>query len=157
MMTIRMAGVCLLAAGLVSVAQEEGVVGFKHTLSAGVALTDGNSETLQANAAFLTEGEKAGLGSVRAGLEGNYGESTVDDATDTTVENARAFAGARKTLSPRTYTSLDASVMYDNIAGPASTTGPSWPPAWAPIWSRARPPRSRSKPVRPTFGKRWPA
>jgi len=90
--------------------------GFKHTLSLGVTLTDGNSDTLQANAALVTEGEKEGLGSVRTGIEANYGESTVDGATETTIENARLFANVKKTISPRTFASLDGSLLYDDIA-----------------------------------------
>lgn len=89
---------------------------FKTALSAGLTLTDGNSETLAANVALKTEGEKAGLGSVLAGIEANYGESTVEDVKDTTVENAKAYANAKKTLSPKTFVSLDASALYDDVA-----------------------------------------
>ena len=89
---------------------------FKTALSAGLMLTDGNSETLAANAALKTEGEKPGLGSVLAGIEANYGESTVDDVKDTTVENAKAYANAKKTLSPKTFVSLDVSALYDDVA-----------------------------------------
>jgi putative salt-induced outer membrane protein YdiY len=104
--------------------------GFKTTLSAGVTLTDGNSETLAANAGLVTEGEKKGLGSVIAGMEANYGESTVaSESTDaatgettsadvkqTTVNNAKAYANVKKTLSPRTFASLDGSLVFDDVA-----------------------------------------
>lgn len=99
-----------------TIAQEKPKNGFKSTLSVGVSLTDGNSETLQANAAIITEGEKTGLGSVRAGIEGNYGESTVDDQKDTTVENARVFSNVKKTISTMTFGYMDGSVLYDDIA-----------------------------------------
>jgi putative salt-induced outer membrane protein YdiY len=98
---------------------------FKTSLSVGVTLTDGNSKTMQGNASLITQGEKQGLGSVRAGVEANYGETTVttagtdDVATerrDTTVNNARAFANAKKTISARTFGSLDATVLTDDIA-----------------------------------------
>ena len=106
-----------LVSGLLAVsARAQGTGAFKTTLSGGVTLTDGNSETMQANAALLTEGEKEGLGSVRAGVEANYGETTVDEESDTTVNNARAFANAKKTLSPRTFGSVDASILQDDIA-----------------------------------------
>ena len=85
-------------------------------MNAGLTMTDGNSETLAANASLVTEGEKAQLGSVRAGVEGNYGESTVDGVKDTTVENAKVFANAKKTLTPRTFASLDGTVLYDDVA-----------------------------------------
>jgi len=90
--------------------------GFTTALNAGLTMTDGNSETMAANAGLVTEGEKEGLGSVIAGVEGNYGESTVDDVEETTVENAKAYANVKKTLSPRTFASLDGSVLYDDIA-----------------------------------------
>ncbi len=48
-----------------------------------MTLTDGNSETLGANASLVAEGEKEGLGSVIAGAEVNYGESRLTtEATD---------------------------------------------------------------------------
>ena len=90
--------------------------GFTTTLSAGMTLTDGNSETLAANVSLKTEGEKEGLGSVLAGIEGNYGESTVADVNNTTVENAKGYVNVKKTLSERLFASLDGSVLYDDIA-----------------------------------------
>jgi putative salt-induced outer membrane protein YdiY len=103
---------------------------FKTALNAGLTLTDGNSETLALNVGLETEGEKDGLGSVLAGIEANYGESTIsststDEATgettvsevkETTVENAKAYANVKKTLSPRTFAALDGSVLYDDVA-----------------------------------------
>jgi putative salt-induced outer membrane protein YdiY len=86
------------------------------TVAVGVTLTDGNSETLQANGSIVAEGEKDGLGSVRFGVEGNYGETTVDDADETTVENAKAFGNAKKTLTEKTFAYFDASALYDDIA-----------------------------------------
>jgi putative salt-induced outer membrane protein YdiY len=107
----------LMALGLTAAqAQEEGGGGFKHTMSLGATLTDGNSETLTANASWLSEGEKDQLGSVRLGLEGNYGETTADGVDETTVENAKAFANAKKTLSEKTFVYTDATVTHDEIA-----------------------------------------
>ncbi len=116
MKNVFIAGVCACTMVLGAVAQDKKPDGFKSSLSAGVTMTDGNSETLQGNAAISTEGEKNGLGSVRAGIEANYGESTIDEEKDKTVDNARAFANARKTISPKTYASLDGSVLSDDIA-----------------------------------------
>lgn len=103
--------------------------GFTTALNAGLTLTDGNSETLAANASLVTEGEKQGLGSLRAGVEGNYGESTATrtttaadgtttttDENEKTVNNAKLFANVKKTLSPRTFALLDGSALYDDIA-----------------------------------------
>ncbi len=113
---LLIAGMILTTSHLIAVAQEAKPEGFKSTFSAGLSLTDGNSETLQANASLLTEGEKVGLGSVRAGVEANYGESTVASNKQTTVENVRVFANAKKTVTPRTFASLNGEALYDNIA-----------------------------------------
>jgi putative salt-induced outer membrane protein YdiY len=116
MKNVFIAGVCACTMVLGAVAQDEKPDGFKSSLSAGVTMTDGNSETLQGNAAISTEGEKIGLGSVRAGIEANYGESTVDEEKDKTVDNTRVFANAKKTISPKTFASLDGSVLTDDIS-----------------------------------------
>jgi len=86
------------------------------TLNIGVTMTDGNSETMQANASLVTEGEKEGLGSVRAGAEANYGESSVKGTNSTTINNARLFGNAKKTITARLFGYLDASVLNDDIA-----------------------------------------
>jgi len=109
-------GLCVCAIQYMTMAQEEKAGGFKNTLSVGATLTDGNSETMQANGSLVTEGEKEGLGSVRAGIEGNYGESTVDGEDEKTVENVRIFANVKKTITPLTFASLDGSVLHDDIA-----------------------------------------
>ncbi len=116
MKKIRIVGMCLSLFAIMSVAQEEGDGRLKNTISVGLTLTDGNSETMQANVSLVTAGEKDGLGSVRAGLEAHYGESAVGDRKDTTVENARLFANAKKTISPMTFASLDGALLYDAIA-----------------------------------------
>jgi len=103
----------LLAAGI---AQADGTNQFKTTLSAGATMTDGNSDTKQANASLVTEGEKEGLGSVRAGIEANYGQNTVSNQDNTTVNNARFFANVKKTITPKTFGYLDGSVLHDEIA-----------------------------------------
>ena len=104
--------------------------GWTTALNAGLTMTDGNSETMAANVGLTTEGVKDGLGSVIAGADFNYGESTVsstatDPATgesvvteteETTVENAKAFVSVKKTLSAKTFAYLDGSVLYDDVA-----------------------------------------
>ncbi|HOU21608.1 MAG: DUF481 domain-containing protein [Kiritimatiellae bacterium] len=109
-------------------AQEAKKEGLAMTLNAGLTLTDGNSETMSANAGFLTEGEKEGLGSVLAGIEANYGENTVkttrevdgqtveSESDETTVNNAKAYANVKKTLSPMTYAYLAGDALFDDIA-----------------------------------------
>lgn len=91
---------------------------FTHTFSLGATITDGNSDSRQGNATWLTEGEKEGLGAIRLGAEGNYGESRPADGgqMDKTIENAKAFLNVKKTLSPKTYAYVDATYLYDDIA-----------------------------------------
>ncbi len=108
--------IALASLGLAASAQDEADASFKNTLAAGLTLTDGNSETLQANASLLSVGEKEGLGTIRAGIEANYGESQVADTKETTVDNAKAYFNAKKTLSRVTFSYVDLSVMYDDIA-----------------------------------------
>lgn len=114
----RMLIVCACAWAVAVVQAEEAAkpAAFATKLSAGLTLADGNSESLQANASLISEGEKQGLGSVRAGIEANYGETTKDDVEETTINNARAFVNTRKTLSPLTFGVLDLSVLRDDIA-----------------------------------------
>lgn len=103
----------LLALGINAVRAEDSS---GLSLNAGLTLTDGNSESLRANAGILWEGKKDAFGSVRVGAEGNYGESRVDGTKDTDIENARAFANARKTLSEMTFVALNTSAFYDRLA-----------------------------------------
>ncbi len=105
-----------LAAAQAGLAAEQKA--FTHTFSLGATITDGNSESRQGNATWLTEGAKEGLGAIRLGAEGNYGESRPANggSLDKTIENAKAFVNVKKTLSPMTYAAGDVSYLYDNIA-----------------------------------------
>lgn len=98
---------------------------FKTQLNASLTLTDGNSDTLGVNASIKTEGEKEGLGSVLAGIEGNYAEAETSSTdaegnktkdNEKTVENAKAFFNVKKTLSELTFVGLNAAGEYDDIA-----------------------------------------
>jgi putative salt-induced outer membrane protein YdiY len=106
----------LLALGVVAAAQAEGLSGFETSFNAGLTLTDGNSETLSANSSLITEGEKEGLGSVLAGVEANYGQDKKDGATDRLVNDVKAYANTKKTLSKMTFASVDLSAVHDEIA-----------------------------------------
>lgn len=110
------AGTCLFIAVQAGAAEDEAGNVFRSSLNMGLTLEHGNSETLLVHASFLTRGEQESLGSILAGLEANYGESAVDDYKDTTVENARLFANAKKTITPKTFAFLDGSLLYDDIA-----------------------------------------
>jgi len=115
---IRLSGVVaavLLAAGT-AFGQDEKPA-FAHTFSLGAIITEGNSDTRQGNVNWLTEGEKEPLGSMRVGAAGKYGESrAADEKMDKTIENAKIFANVKKTLSARTFTSMDVTFFYDDIA-----------------------------------------
>lgn len=126
MMVLVLAGATAAsAAGKKKAAEAPEEPAFKTALNVAATMTDGNSDTLGANASLVTEGEKKGLGSILAGIEGNYGETTVKttdsegnvhESDDTTVENAKAYFNAKKTLSELTFAGLNASAEYDDIA-----------------------------------------
>lgn len=111
-----LAGSAVAAEKKAAKAEETSQDGFKTTVSAGLTLTDGNSETLAANASLVTEGQKEGLGSMIAGIEANYGKSTVDGVEETTVNNAKTYVNVKKTLGQRTFASLDGSLVFDDVA-----------------------------------------
>lgn len=101
--------IAVLAVSLLAgAAQAEG---FKTSLSLGATATDGNSETLTLTAGVLTE-RKTDADSWRFGVDGQYGEV----GSSTTNEQAKAFAGYRRTISGRTYGLLDVTLGYDAIA-----------------------------------------
>lgn len=94
---------------------------WNNRLSLGGTLNDGNSDTLQLNAALLSERQWQDRGSIRAGIEANYGESTTPSTngisqTETTIDNAQAFANIKKNISPRWFMALDLVARYDDIA-----------------------------------------
>lgn len=98
------------------IAQEAKEAEFDTTLAAGLTLTKGNSESSQFNASILTVGEKENLGSIRAGAEFNYGESTVDDESDVSTENFKLFGNAQKEINKFNTYYLDGSYFEDNVA-----------------------------------------
>ncbi len=88
----------------------------KTDANIGLSLTRGNSETLNVNASLITETETRATGSLRAGVETNYGEARIEERRDTTVENTRGFFHLRQSLTHRAFTSLDGTVYRDDIA-----------------------------------------
>lgn len=91
-------------------------VDFDTSLNLGLTLTDGNSETMLGNASLTSAGELTAGSSLRLGIEGSYGESKIDDQTQTTVENARGFLQLKHDVSKRWYAALNVAASYDNIA-----------------------------------------
>ena len=134
MMTCRHGLITALAiASAAGVLAQEAATADKSKLekkvAIGATLTDGNSETMNANGSLIVTGERERLGSFKAGIEGNYGENTTTetrvnpdgtttevDKDETTISNAKLFGTARKTLSPMTFTYLDGSLLNDDIA-----------------------------------------
>lgn len=108
----------VLICGIASaaLAQEAAPSLITNTLNIGFTMTDGNSDTILLNGSIVSFGEKGGLGSYRAGVEGNYGESKVEGEKETTIENLYGYGNVKKTLSARTFVSIDASALYDKIA-----------------------------------------
>ena len=90
----------IVVAGLVALglqAQEAapgGASAFEKSLSMGVNLTDGNSETMLANGSLLLSGEKDRLGSFKAGMECNYGENTTRSVVDGVEIETSIFPGS---------------------------------------------------------------
>jgi putative salt-induced outer membrane protein YdiY len=84
------------------------------SVSAGGSLTDGNSETRAAGASVLGE-RTVDKKEIRLGAEGNFGEQEVGSETETTVQNAKAFANVKRVLNGH-YGYLDGSVLHDDVA-----------------------------------------
>lgn len=112
-----MVGMCMVMASLVARGVLAGDdVTSETSLNLGVTWTEGNSDTLRANAGIEYQGRREAFGAIRAGAEGNYGYSRVDGEKDRDVENASAFFNARKTLTERTFASLNSTFLYDGQA-----------------------------------------
>jgi putative salt-induced outer membrane protein YdiY len=96
---------------LSSIRAEAGTDGFETSLSLGVTLNQGNTDSSLGNASLLTE-RKTDERELRAGAEFVYGE--VDG--EKSAESGRAFIGLKEILRERLYGSADSSAMYDPIA-----------------------------------------
>ncbi|MDA0323952.1 MAG: DUF481 domain-containing protein [Verrucomicrobia bacterium] len=107
--TVTFAAVAALAVSTVAFAQDTD--GWTSGLNAGLSLTEGNSETLQANLGVATkrvEGDKE----CTAGLNVNYGEN----GPVTTTESADANAKHRQAINDRTFGYVGVDALYDDIA-----------------------------------------
>ena len=85
--------------------------GFETALNAGLTLTDGNSDTMQANAGITTK-KMADDREYTAGATYNNGESD----NQTTTDNASANAKVKQSLRERLYGYMAADYLYDDIA-----------------------------------------
>ena len=109
--TCKLVGIFVLVSTLAYAETE-----FDTSLNLGLTITEGNKDTILGNAALETEGQLSERKNLRLGISGNYGESTVDGQTETTVENIRGFSKYRHDVSKRLYTAINASALYDDIA-----------------------------------------
>lgn len=112
---VMMCGAALLLLPMASHAEETAATQ-ETTLNLGLVWTEGNSDTLKLNASLLYEGKRENLGSVRAGIEANYGETKIDRERERDTENVSGFFNLRKTLTERTFGSVSGSALYDPVA-----------------------------------------
>ena len=103
----------ILAGGLTAgvALGEAGSGAFATSLSLGLTVNQGNTDSSLGNAALVTE-SISGNREIRAGAEFTYGEQDSEKNT----ENGRVFVGVKEGLSDRAYVTADASGMYDPIA-----------------------------------------
>lgn len=104
--------ICLFFAAIAAQAASS----FTNSVNFGLTVTDGNSETMMGNLAFESTGKLWCGSAIRMGVEGSYGESTVEGKDETTVENARAYVQTRRDVSERLFVAVNADAFYDDIA-----------------------------------------
>lgn len=83
--------------------------------SLGLSLTSGNSETFGVNGAVTAErtGEKSKL---ILGAQGNYAQSEINGADETTTDDAKAYAQFNRNITDRLYWLVGSSIEGDSIA-----------------------------------------
>jgi putative salt-induced outer membrane protein YdiY len=86
------------------------------SLSAGAAIEQGNSESIQINSSLDMKAEKNLFGSVKFSAQANYGENTTDDISRTSVKNSKILLNTRKLVVNKTFLYIDTSWLYDDIA-----------------------------------------
>jgi len=87
---------------------------WESTVAAGLNITSGNSETMGLNVGISAE-KSSDKNEIRLGMEGNYGESTVDEIDDTTTQNAKALAVYKRKFE-EFFLYSDNSLFHDKIA-----------------------------------------
>ncbi len=91
---------------------------FEQSVSLGMSLTSGNSESLVVNGAWDAEVTDK-RGATRFRLQGNYGRTEVDDEDVISAKDVKFSINGDHTFSKseRLYTSTLFSVEYDKVAG----------------------------------------
>jgi len=113
----------LACAGFVLAAQAEDkkpADAWDSKLVIGANAARGNSEVTTVTAGILGD-RKLGSNEMHLGLEGNYGATDITQAdgsskTDTSAQNAHAFATYRRLLDERTFVSPLVDLTHDKIA-----------------------------------------
>lgn len=100
----------IAAAGTGARAEEAAAPKTETTLAAGIAGTDGNTDTKQGNLNFLSL-RKAAESECKFGVDFFYGEV----GGDTTNNNVKVFTGYRRNVNDRLYGYFDLSYFYDEI------------------------------------------
>ncbi|MCF7837122.1 MAG: DUF481 domain-containing protein [Candidatus Marinimicrobia bacterium] len=123
----RLGLVILTGLGWVNAVTGAGTDVWQTGLNLGATLTEGNAESQQWNLGVLTEGERPGLGAIRAGLEGHYAENKPRRAADaaaedtgrervTTMNKALGFINVQKELPRHWFAALDLAGLHDDLA-----------------------------------------
>lgn len=108
--------IAVICFGAICAWTDDTAVVFKTSVNLGATATRGNSETFLLNGSWTLEAQEADRHVTRLGAEANYGESTIDEKDETTVDNAKAYLGHEVNLSRRLFAALNGSLAYDNIA-----------------------------------------
>ncbi len=112
---MRVQGIVLAGCLLAGMGMAEDA-GRETSLQLGATLTDGNSETRLLNLGLESEVVMPGGTRLQTGGAFLYGESVVDEKTETTMEKANIYAQVAHDVSARFFTALDASAFYDAVA-----------------------------------------
>ena len=86
-----------------------------RSVSLGLTLKSGNSESLTVNGA-LTGERSTDKDVLRLGLQGNYGETEIEDETETTAQDAKAYAQYNRNVTDRFYWLVASSIEHDKVA-----------------------------------------
>jgi putative salt-induced outer membrane protein YdiY len=97
---------------------------WEHSIALGLTVTKGNSDTVTANANWLSL-KKWDKNELRLGADGTYGESEVettdaagnkDKETETTAQSGRVFGQYNRLFTERLFGYLRAELYHDDIA-----------------------------------------
>ena len=107
---IATVGVMVIGQGVFAVEDNK----WDSTVAAGLNMTSGNTDTTGFNAGVSAE-RSGEVNEIRLGLQGNYGESTVNDIDETTTQNAKALAVYKRKYE-EFFLYSDNSLFHDKIA-----------------------------------------